>query len=153
MFCLPFPSKQCLLYALRWQPAFSRYEPPREYGEDCYDTHDDRCVIESGSLDWEDVRREKHRHNPPIPQYSNGLEWLAQSTQAPCRLWELLGCQKETAKADQAVGRGGGNTRCRHERGESDRRWENRACDQGGNSPHDKDGVPGLSVDNLRYPG
>lgn len=115
MFCLPLPSEQRLLNALRWQPPFSRYEPPREYSEDCHDTHDDWGIVQSGSLNWEDVRREKHRHYPPIPQDSNGLKWLAQSTQAPCRLWELLRRQEETAKANQTVGRGRGDTCCRDE--------------------------------------
>lgn len=77
MLCLPFPSEQCLLYALRWQPAFSWYEPPREYGEDCHDTHDDWCVVESGSFNRKYVGREKHRDYPPIPQDSNCLKRLA----------------------------------------------------------------------------
>lgn len=80
MFCLLFPSKQRLLNTLRWQPAFSRYDPPRDHGEDCHNTHDNRGIIQSGGLDGEDVGREKHGHYPPIPYDSNGLEGLTESS-------------------------------------------------------------------------
>lgn len=148
-----FPGQQCLLYPLRWQPALSWYEPPGNNCENLHDSHDDWSIVESGSLNWESVGGRKHRDHPAIPQDSDGLEWPAQSAKTPCRLRELVPCQEEAAETDQTVRRGRGYARCRHERRECHRRWENGAYDHGCNSPNNQDSVSWLSIDNLSDPG
>lgn len=148
----PLIRKQSGLYALGWQPAITRDEPPRDDSEDRHDAHDHRCVVEVLAGDRELVGGEEDGHHPAVPQDGDGVERLAPPAQAPRRLGEVLGRQEEPAEGDEPVGGCRGHAGCRDQGREGHGRREDGAGDEGRDPPDDQDGVPGLSVLDLGDP-
>jgi hypothetical protein len=72
-------SVQSLLYSLAGQPLLRWSEPPSQQGQDRSTSHDDGCIIQRLSRDWEDIRRVQYSNYPTIPKYCNNLKRFAET--------------------------------------------------------------------------
>jgi len=82
-----------------------------------------KLTVQALACNRENIGREQYSHDPTIPENANKLERLAQLSQVPSRLREVVWGEEESPKADQAVCSCRGDT-CRGDQGsESDARW------------------------------